>query len=372
MMGVGGGVDAFSIPFVAVLFIVLSSCARSGGAIEWKYARVESGKEAGYAPSSTSCQSSFAAEVDTALSIGAKECIVPKKGEYGSVAVGDAINGKDGYIWYNKQEDVVQGLHPNSLLKKSGRCIVSDTYRFVFRHVLKSGGSTVNMLLRLAIGEALPEHKPGDPYPEKPGKLSFSKVPSDLRLVSCSNIHNLNSYFHFAFVRDPFDRVKSIYYFAKAFDAQNPRASRPTKKAYPTLDEFLGADNPRWCLSGATSLSLVHTSPQVHTLTNVDDKGDASLTVDLLCNLKKLNHCFLEQIIPTIRTMVKRSFPDNEYKQEKVIKKIDRLEEYFRTPAPASNKSTKKLFSSEEVARFRCLVYSGPYAQDYSAFFSTS
>eukprot|EP00055_Hartaetosiga_balthica_P011293 m.50768 g.50768 ORF g.50768 m.50768 type:complete len:365 (-) comp7532_c0_seq1:967-2061(-) len=288
-------------------------------------------------------------------------CIMPKKGEYGPVALGDRLMN-EGYFWQSTREVVLNGDESRRLARVAGRCIVSEEYKFVFHHVLKSGGSTVNNMLRLALGGVVPNHRPGQAIPAKLATYGFGR----LKLDGCKKYGK--DYFHFSFVRDPFDRARSIYAYAQQLRDSN-KEFKP-RKSMPSLYQFLRAGNPCWCLKGATPLTLIHTTPQLTLLTDTEKADDDTLTVDLLCNLKKLNHCMLEHITPTLRSKV-RAQALSEQRERVMLEKVDLLDQYFRTQSETSNQSKKRTFSSEEMQRFKCLVYNGPYAQDYSAFFST-
>eukprot|EP00056_Hartaetosiga_gracilis_P016477 m.243217 g.243217 ORF g.243217 m.243217 type:complete len:343 (+) comp41347_c0_seq1:35-1063(+) len=310
------------------------------------------------------CEGSFASTVTSLLESG-KECKARVDTKLSSVVLGDAILGENGYYWYTSKEEVVSGIRNRELFKVTGRCFISDNLQFAFRHVLKSGGSSVGLLIRLAVGNAVSSHKPGDPYPKILQKIPFGLDPKDLRLGGCNSVPA--SYFQFSFVRDPFDRVKSIYYFAKKkTEIESPNRQ---KKPLPSLEQFFHADMPKKCLAGSTPLALQHADPQARTLLNLNDPTDDSLAVDFLCNLKKINHCHINHIIPTIRSKAMKLYTGDQL--DKMLKKLDLWVKYLLNPPPRQNITKKKDFTEEEESRYRCLVKRGPYAVDYSAFFTT-
>lgn len=78
-------------------------------------------------------------------------------------------------------------------------CILSDEYRFVFIHVLKSGGTAVKKFIKDSLCG------PDDP--------DCAYAPKDLvRAEGCvKSIRDHQDYFHFSFVRNPFSRMFSAY-----------------------------------------------------------------------------------------------------------------------------------------------------------------
>ncbi len=78
-------------------------------------------------------------------------------------------------------------------------CILSDKYRFVFIHVLKSGGTAVKKFIKESLCE--------------PDDHDCSRAPKSLvRAEGCiKSIRDHQDYFHFSFVRNPYSRIFSAY-----------------------------------------------------------------------------------------------------------------------------------------------------------------
>lgn len=88
-------------------------------------------------------------------------------------------------------------------------CIISDEYKFVFVHVLKSGGTAVKKFIKdsLCGTDAKVVNIEG----------SYTQVCKDIpewivRADGCKkSIRDHQDYFHFSFVRNPFTRLYSAY-----------------------------------------------------------------------------------------------------------------------------------------------------------------
>ena len=95
--------------------------------------------------------------------------------------------------------------------------IISDTKKFVFIHVPKAGGSSVRAVLN--------PYATVIPWQHRVGKLHGSKNKLLTKHVSASvvrkhiGVHNWSDYFSFAFVRNPWDRVVSNYFYARTHQA---------------------------------------------------------------------------------------------------------------------------------------------------------
>ena len=78
-------------------------------------------------------------------------------------------------------------------------CILSDEYKFVFIHVLKSGGTAVKEFIKQSLCG--------------PDDNDCSHSPKSLvRTEGCiKSIRDHQDYFHFSFVRNPYSRIFSAY-----------------------------------------------------------------------------------------------------------------------------------------------------------------
>mmetsp|Transcript_31284 Transcript_31284/g.75625 ORF Transcript_31284/g.75625 Transcript_31284/m.75625 type:complete len:352 (+) Transcript_31284:233-1288(+) len=97
-------------------------------------------------------------------------------------------------------------------------CILSDKYKFVFIHVLKSGGTAVKKFLKDSLCG--------------PADSECERVPETLiRAEGCiKSIRDHQDYFHFSFVRNPFSRMYSAYSMMDGFPPSNGvRGRLPTK-----------------------------------------------------------------------------------------------------------------------------------------------
>ena len=97
-------------------------------------------------------------------------------------------------------------------------CILSDEYKFVFIHVLKSGGTAVKKFIKDSLcgpDDSDCEHAP----------------PTLVRAEGCiKSIRDHQDYFHFSFVRNPFSRLYSAYSMMDGFPPSNGiRGRLPTK-----------------------------------------------------------------------------------------------------------------------------------------------
>lgn len=106
-------------------------------------------------------------------------------------------------------------------------CILSDEYKFVFVHVLKSGGTAVKRFIRDSLGCAPDDHECAD------------VPPTLVRAEGCIKaIRDHQSYFHFSFVRNPFSRLYSAYSMMDGFLPPNGIHGRLPTKGYP-FSEFV-------------------------------------------------------------------------------------------------------------------------------------
>jgi len=97
-------------------------------------------------------------------------------------------------------------------------CILSEEYKFVFIHVLKSGGTGVKKFIKDSLCG--------------PADIQCKHVPKTLvRAEGCiKSIRDHQDYFHFSFVRNPFSRLYSAYSMMDGFPPPNGvRGRLPTK-----------------------------------------------------------------------------------------------------------------------------------------------
>eukprot|EP00581_Thalassiosira_minuscula_P012310 CAMPEP_0183719712 /NCGR_PEP_ID=MMETSP0737-20130205/12535_1 /TAXON_ID=385413 /ORGANISM="Thalassiosira miniscula, Strain CCMP1093" /LENGTH=356 /DNA_ID=CAMNT_0025949449 /DNA_START=250 /DNA_END=1320 /DNA_ORIENTATION=+ len=111
-------------------------------------------------------------------------------------------------------------------------CILSDEYKFVFVHVLKSGGTAVKKFIKDSLCG--------------PDDSECAHVPETLvRAEGCIKaIKYHQSYFHFSFVRSPFSRLYSAYSMMDGFPPLNGIRGRPPTRDY-SFSDFVLSPNKR-------------------------------------------------------------------------------------------------------------------------------
>lgn len=121
--------------------------------------------------------------------------------------------------------------------------IVNHTYRFIFVHVPKNAGTSVTQALSklsswrdqeiggTQLGEALSAH-----YMKRFGMRKHSPA-SDIRKVVGDDIWN--TYYKFAFVRDPFARLNSVWSFLNKW-RDWPRSE--IMDEFGSIDDFVASD----------------------------------------------------------------------------------------------------------------------------------
>ena len=107
-------------------------------------------------------------------------------------------------------------------------CAVSHKYKFIYIHVLKSGGSAIKTFIRRSFcGEEDPECESIDPQIIKPEK--------------CRTILNAYpKYFVFSFVRNPFSRIYSMY----SMTAGYPPVKRKVRNEKNVISKLLIQGHP--------------------------------------------------------------------------------------------------------------------------------
>lgn len=91
--------------------------------------------------------------------------------------------------------------------------IISDVKKFVFVHIPKTGGTSIRTVLEKYATVGVWRHKVNGISPSKNRKLSKHAKAAVLR--ECLGPARWDSLFSFAFVRNPWDRIVSNYFYAK-------------------------------------------------------------------------------------------------------------------------------------------------------------
>lgn len=123
--------------------------------------------------------------------------------------------------------------------------IINNTHRFIFVHVPKAAGSTVTQTLSrysqycdleiggTSLGEAL------QPYMRQ--RFGLHKHASAQQIRSVVGHAVFASYFSFAFVRNPFDRLQSVFHFLRGWE-NCPEALRQTLDDFEGFADFLDSE----------------------------------------------------------------------------------------------------------------------------------
>lgn len=125
--------------------------------------------------------------------------------------------------------------------------LVSDSHRFIFVHIRKAAGSSIRDTL-----EPLSIEKPRDPWSKV--KSRFLRVEKDYHNYAFRQHDDINvakrlmppelftSYFKFAFVRNPWDRLVSEYEFIR----RRPDHGRHSKVIKMEFDQYILYQNKRF------------------------------------------------------------------------------------------------------------------------------
>ena len=131
-------------------------------------------------------------------------------------------------------------------------CAISHKYKFVYIHVLKSGGSTTKEFLRKSFCGV-----------DDPHCLSLEDTEL-IQPISCGEVRSKrelqSDYFYWSFVRNPFSRAFSMYSMAKGAYPKNANVTTDY-----TFDNFILNPKER---SKYTNLSPSHYDPQTGFLFN--------------------------------------------------------------------------------------------------------
>ena len=118
-------------------------------------------------------------------------------------------------------------------------CAISHRYKFLFIHVLKSGGMTIKTLLKRGLCGGVTQEC------------------ADLRIVDCTSaVRGFPHYFVFSFVRNPFSRIYSAFSMADSMPRRN--------LAPVSFDKF--ATMTRGERRDTSKTSPTHYNPQVNFL----------------------------------------------------------------------------------------------------------
>ncbi|KAI2494398.1 sulfotransferase family [Fragilaria crotonensis] len=161
----------------------------------------------------------------------------------GSVVVGkhDSKNPLDDFGFVVHERNNTRGHSPVTAgwaLAGSG-CAISHRYKFVYIHVLKSGGMTIKTLLKRGLCGGV------------------TQTCEDLQIVDCDiAVEDYPSYFVFSFVRNPFSRIYSAYSMAASMQSPNWHSV--------SFEEF--ATMSRGQRRNASKTSPAHYDPQINFL----------------------------------------------------------------------------------------------------------
>ncbi len=145
--------------------------------------------------------------------------------------------------------------------------LISHTYKFIFVHIQKTGGSSIEYVLRQFDPTALREipHE-RDPQNWLKGRHVFARQIRDY-----VGLKVWNSYFKFAFVRNPWDRLVSWYNMIKL---------RGDKKITP--NNFW-----RYVLAHSHNFeTFIKNCPSIITQLDGDKRSTAFNQVDYICDEK--------------------------------------------------------------------------------------
>eukprot|EP00043_Microstomoeca_roanoka_P008157 m.78751 g.78751 ORF g.78751 m.78751 type:complete len:339 (-) comp14123_c0_seq2:251-1267(-) len=275
-------------------------------------------------------------------------CALPRRDP---VSLSDILY-EQGYVWLRNVSAISNSTTRGTAIKPT-RCVVSRRFKFVFHHVLKNGGSTVTMLLKLAIGGVIPGHAVGDPYPEKAGQLPFSRRGDDwLLLTSCNRVSDLADYIHFTFVRDPYSRLRSVHAFAQSWRLPSETYPRPPL----SLLELAQAPDPVEAFRGTTKMGSEHAEAQHAVLLTPEN----TWTVDFVADIGHISEAFLDHLIPVLTVRAQRRGVDTQ--------PLKKLAEYFALGA-RKNAMVKPDVDKQEAKLIKCILYTGYYRRDYEVFF---
>ncbi len=123
--------------------------------------------------------------------------------------------------------------------------IINHTYRFVFIHIPKAAGTTVTRTLS-QLTRYRDQEIGGTPMGEATQKYYMTRfgIRKHSRAETAMNVMGqevYTNYFSFAFVRNPYTRLASAYYFLKSWVGL-PQEYRSQLDQYPDFESFLRSD----------------------------------------------------------------------------------------------------------------------------------
>lgn len=129
--------------------------------------------------------------------------------------------------------------------------IISHTKKFGFIHVPKAGGTSVRSVLSPYATVGVWQHKVGSLAPNPDRRMSKHAKAGVVRSVIGADVWS--SLFTFAFVRNPWDRLVSNYFYAK----EHPKSAKYIFVANRTFTEFV-----EWHAQNRTPPEALRIDPQ--------------------------------------------------------------------------------------------------------------
>ncbi|EDQ89412.1 uncharacterized protein MONBRDRAFT_8326 [Monosiga brevicollis MX1] len=293
-------------------------------------------------------------DAPTAAPVGADAWCVPP--EPGPLSVGASMC-RQHYAWIRR---------PAQLANTQGRgspkaqfwCVVSRRHRFVYHYIPLNGGSTINHIMRLSIGGLLPDHDPADKLPEVQDQ-AFSRLGEDaLQLFYHCQLHeDTANFLHFAFVRDPLDRLHSMQHLGLFW---RTNAGHGFARDAPSLMELARSRDLPATFRDSTVMGLDHAVHQHDMLVTADNR----FAVDFIGDLAYLPEIMTEALIPALQEHSPYGQTDAHL--------FDRMRAYF-AKRPRLNELRKGAKAHpDELRSARCLILANPAFQpDYKLFYVT-
>lgn len=190
--------------------------------------------------------------------------------------------------------------------------IISDQFKFIFVHIPKTGGTSVRRALRIA--------SPQSQHPLAETRTKHEPLLTLMSRVSENEAAQLNQYYKFAFVRNPWDRVVSLHAYLLKKETQFPIND------FRSLDTFING-----LYTGISWIRNLHSSKrQIEFIVN----DQAQISVDFLGRFENLTTDFR---FVTNKLGLKARLPhlnrSDHADYRRVLSKISRqqIAEYYRT-----------------------------------------